>query len=288
MLAQYNASKDNQVFAANNAYWTKKKPLPRPTHCQDYLHDPDELRQNARSSWYIPRFERTRVVTITNNEGQLFANCSYHFLAQNAVCCRHIHALLNGKSVKTDESLRWWLIYVHYYLVNPEMTSAFDSVRKASFDQIPVAAPDLKHPEEFGRDNIPVCFFSRSLNQLCLVGPCYWTQDCTKVNTPCDYGFSIVPKRQSQTTLGTTSEFQASEEMQQDLSSQNNLKDDDNMPHSESVPPYTPFHSFNSQITSCVSTKDRTKKVTIVLHTLHAELLRSERVRVERGKGIDQ
>ena len=126
LLVQFNASKDYHVFAGNNAYWVKKKPLPRPSHCQDYPYDPDEFRLNGRSSWYIPRFERTRVVTITDNEGQLFANCLCHFPGQNAVCCRHIYALLNRKSVKPDASLHWWLVYAHYYLVNPEMTSALD------------------------------------------------------------------------------------------------------------------------------------------------------------------
>lgn len=111
---------------------------------KEATHEP---RLNARGAWYIPKFERTRIVTLMNREDQVYATCSCNYPTHNAMCCRHIYAIILKRwPVKIlDADLRWWLVYAHYYNVDSEMTAQLDSSIHDSYHSgVPLLAADIK------------------------------------------------------------------------------------------------------------------------------------------------
>jgi hypothetical protein len=178
--------------------------------------------------------------------------------------------------VKTDADLRWWLVYAHYYNVDKEMSDQLDSIRDSYHEGVPLSAADIKGSNELDGDDVPISFFTRSMDRLCLLGPSYWVSSSKQFVTTQDFAYKVVPENQQVNgPIGTVCEFQPSQGMQDDLA--NNNTDSREKPYAESVSPHVLFAPLVSQITSLITTERLTEEFAKHLHQFHTYALREQR-----------
>ena len=98
--------------------------------CQERKDTAISVRVNARASWFVPTFQRTRVVRVSKQHGVSVATCSCHCFARMGYCCRHIYAVLTRKPLYTDASIRYWNIYEFRYKgSDKELTQKLKAIR---------------------------------------------------------------------------------------------------------------------------------------------------------------
>ena len=118
LLTEWDLSEDYENYQeADDTFYVKYRYEPESnriksnekktmTHSERIVH---------RCNWIIPRFERTRVVTLKDEGGKMVAKCTCALFERQGICCRHIYSLLGRGIILTDAIVRWWKKCIYYY-----------------------------------------------------------------------------------------------------------------------------------------------------------------------------
>ena len=143
--------------------------------CRENPASPIPDRVSARVAWFVPAFERTRVIRIVKEHGVYVANCSCMTYHRKGHCCRHVYAVLTRKPLYTDAHIRYWNIYEFRYKgADKDLTNKLKAIRDGTkLSGVRIELSDLII-EAVG--DKPWSWFNESLNRPLLRGPSYWTE----------------------------------------------------------------------------------------------------------------
>jgi len=113
VLAQYDARTSFSVIKAENStFWVRQ-----------FLFKKNE-------DQVTPRFWRTRVVKLLEEEGKTFTVCSCGLHTRMGLGCRHIYAILDRPPNANDLIVRWHLGYALYHMEDTELTDIYRDILK--------------------------------------------------------------------------------------------------------------------------------------------------------------
>lgn len=140
----------------------------------EHIRQTEDERIKHRANWIIPRFERTRTVTVDRTGDNVVIACSCHMYTRNQICCRHIYSLLTRRPCVTDAGVRWWNVYSAYYGRRGQIDNHLKSLLASQPNGVPVKVGDLRVIDNTSIQ-VPFAYFSRSLNRVKMVEANYWT-----------------------------------------------------------------------------------------------------------------
>jgi hypothetical protein len=133
--------------------------------------------------YYIPRYERTRVVTLRaadDQPNQVFLHCSCGYYHRQGIVCRHQYAILTrGTNPLRQEPLigdvivRWWKSYGYFHLEDDALTRAFEEAILLEGCGAAIGHRDNLQQIDWLQDKPPT-FFTSSLNCIKHRSGSYW------------------------------------------------------------------------------------------------------------------
>jgi hypothetical protein len=154
---EFNAAKKYDLFCPGpKEFWVKRA----------WYQIPSETYQDFNDSnfcqFMIPQFERTRIVKITEIEGELYLECSCGKFQRQASPCAHIYKVLNRPPQSTDVSVRWtkiWDVYLH----RPGYHDLSDQLEELYKKERPGPHFENTNQWEVGKGEREYNYFKRSL-----------------------------------------------------------------------------------------------------------------------------
>jgi len=297
LQVQYLASTKYLVFQpSENEYYVKynRQPSEVPSSPLETRLQSDETRLYNRCQWYIPKYERTRVVTLVTDKGNQYAQCSCHFPTRNSMCCRHIYAILLRPPQRNDVGIRWWLSYSLYYHRDKAVTAQLDKIADQQGPGTHVLPSDIRPLNEEDLE-YPIHFFTRSLDTVLMVGKNYWTESLRNPHKPViGHGLSLLDGGFMQ-PAGMTTEVHLSQMTQDSLSYPNSGSDDEQCdpfgeeepnrftddadyetPLSKSVSTHSQNMPLYNAIHDCMEVQGESLEFTNMLHAFHGKLLKNQ------------
>ncbi len=133
----------------------------------------EQLSDSKTENYYkyiVPRFERTRVVSIEKVNGRNYLVCSCNKHKQIGLLCGHIHAVRNTVPTPSEMAIRWHKIYDHMYLKGD---GVLDGLIDDLFENEAIG-PEVDSAQCFRADigvgttthHLPVNYFTRSLPNM--------------------------------------------------------------------------------------------------------------------------
>lgn len=181
VLLQSNAGYDYDVYRQNDSvFFVKRKPdsaLTSP-ELEAYKLDVGRGRQSTETNhrnalYFVPKYERTRVVSIVVKEDKQFLQCSCGKFERHGFPCRHIYAVLKRKPMPYDVIARFHKSYESHYLVDQKYTEHYDALLSNEMPGPPVEQSDLLQTEI--DESIPTAVIDSLPNhELLLSRACKW------------------------------------------------------------------------------------------------------------------
>jgi len=315
MFEQYDKHDRYAVFrSALHRFWVRDKRMgPPSTSCRfpDKEGTLEKNRKKTRSAWIIPRFHRTRVVELIEQDELLLMICSCGHFQRTGLPCRHMYRVLIRLPVQTDAMVRWWKQYTLLYNLGqtPEIVEPLLALRKRSITMSgpPINMADVQALSVGSGEGGTVEWFREALSGVTLKGHNYWSTPHgeqllrrTLGHGGPGYGYTegmtlppfglvqdIAPsERMSQESV---EDFPVDDDFPVDYDNDSDGSDDELIRQAmKTSNPYKEFHSLYSDITKCVSTLEDWKFLRSQLHQLHKDCLARAQARVPLSQQSQQ
>jgi len=104
----------------------------------EHIRQTEDEKIKHHANWIIPRFERTRTVTVDRTGDNVVIVSSCHMFTRNQICCRHIYSLLTRRPCVTDAGVRWWNVFSVYYGRRAHITTHLKLLLASQPNGVPV------------------------------------------------------------------------------------------------------------------------------------------------------
>jgi len=153
---------DKEGFQAPRKKGKAKKKGPRDT--------------KKRSDWVIPKFERTRIVSIHIHDGKMVMSCTCKEYFHLEHMCRHMYAVLDRAPKLHDFSCKYWKLYMTKFGTAPKYTNVLRHIRDELSPQGFFVEREEVNQWPVGHGAEDRDFLLRSLDNLQLKKDNYWTK----------------------------------------------------------------------------------------------------------------
>ena len=264
--------------------------------CQERTDSTIAERVAARVEWYVPKFERTRVVRVSIEHGVPVASCSCMTYTRKGYCCRHVYAVLTRKPVYTDAHIRYWNIYEFRYKgADKDLTQRLKAIRdETKLSGIKVQIEDLVNT---GVGDKPWSWFEESLNKPFLRSPSYWSGRSihgdvgVPGNVPMGPVGLVREAHQSQSRIEDDNDMEVDEH---DAFVETNDRDCDSPANNIVFDEFKPerafelTHKLHREICDDIQTKDQLRKFVDLLQDFHKLIIKenAESQNLENTGGV--
>jgi hypothetical protein len=181
LLVEQHGQRTNYCVRQNaeDTFWVKRRPPAgkiAATKSKELSTMTVDKRIHHRCHFYIPKYERTRVVSLhCDDAGSCYARCTCKYYRRQQCACRHIFSIIDGNPNRTHAGVRWWLEYAMYYDRDKVRTRTIEFLRRKQQHGVLIDSSKMRDLTE-ANEEMTTCFYTCSLNRFKLKDGTYWTR----------------------------------------------------------------------------------------------------------------